>query len=89
MTQLIKVENTAQGTKPRECLTVCSVCGDETPTGIPLSGQRTDLTCSTCDPAFAPLRSAVALKLKLLYTPEGALEQVTEVTDVRNFPPTL
>lgn len=39
-------------------------------------------------PPLPPAR-AVALKLKLLYTPEGAAAQVTEVTDVRNFPPTL
>lgn len=49
------------------------------------------ITLASCTTHAAPLPPvrAVALKLKLLYTPEGAAAQVTEVTDVRNFPPTL
>jgi len=106
VTQVIKVENSAQGTKPREyggCGAVrvrartlaralaqrpapapCVLLYHQ-PAGVVHATNSLVTTRFRFSPPSGP---AVALKLKLLYTPEGA-EQLTEVTDVRNFPATL
>ena len=90
VTQLLKVENSSQGAKPRECQARRGSSGAARVWQLHRVGGQLTPRCTSRPRLFLPPSfHAVALKLKLLYTPEGAPEQVTEVTDVRNFPPTL
>lgn len=87
ITQLIRVDNSAQGTKPSEWWHYLQ----------PIDWFHIEVVRSLIACAFPPHTlpclsfpfPAVALKLKLVYTLPGAPEPTTEVTDVRNFPPTL
>jgi hypothetical protein len=106
LTQLIQVENSAQGTKPSEWRSWAggSSSGSRRRYRVGCRGGGGSAVLSPSPPRFRactlPLPSrhssspsaaaAVALKLKLVYALAGGSgEQVTEVTDVRNFPPTL
>ena len=97
LTQAIRVENAQQGAKPSECggrgrgpvqRRRGGVARARAARSVLNRVAATHTLALLAHPCPASPR-AVALKLRLTYTPPGGGEAVTETTDVKNFPPTL